>query len=105
MSRFADKIDRFDAADIPDAGLPGHRGTHQCPHDRRGAVNGRRNGYIRTRAAGDGTGKCRRSVAALQSDLAGKLYVEFDPHDPERCIPAKLTKWVEDNGIIVSTRK
>jgi hypothetical protein len=43
-----------------------------------------------------------KTVTALQSDLAGKLYRNFDPHEPEKTIPQQLTKWLEDNGIIVS---
>jgi hypothetical protein len=42
-----------------------------------------------------------KTVGTLQSDLAGKLYKPFDPHDPEGTIPTCLTKWLEDNGIIV----
>lgn len=45
------------------------------------------------------------TVKALPSDLAGKLYKEFNPHDPEGTIPGQLTKWLEDNGIIVPPRK
>lgn len=42
-----------------------------------------------------------KTVETLQADLAGKLYKQFDPHDPEGTIPAQLTKWLEDYGIIV----
>ena len=42
-----------------------------------------------------------KTVETLQADLAGKLYKPFDPHDPEETIPAQLTKWLEDYGIIV----
>ncbi len=45
-----------------------------------------------------------RTVKILQADLAGKLYKEFDPHDPEGTIPGQLTKWLEDYGIIVPKR-
>ena len=45
-----------------------------------------------------------KTVETLQTDLAGELYKEFDPHDPEGTIPAQLTKWLEDYGIIVSKR-
>lgn len=41
------------------------------------------------------------TVETNQSDLAGKLYKAFDPHDPEGTIPGQLTKWLEDYGIIV----
>ena len=42
-----------------------------------------------------------KTVTSLQSDLAGKLYTPFDPHDPEGSIPEQLTKWLKDNGIII----
>jgi hypothetical protein len=42
-----------------------------------------------------------KTVETLQADLAGKLYKQFDPHDPEGTIPAQLTKWLEDYGIVV----
>jgi len=42
-----------------------------------------------------------KTVAATQSDLTGKLYKTFDPHDPEGTIPDQLTKWLLDNGIVV----
>lgn len=42
-----------------------------------------------------------KTVEVLQSDLAGKLYKPFDPHDPGGTIPNQLTKWLGDNGIIV----
>ena len=42
-----------------------------------------------------------QTIGTLQADLAGKLYKEFDPHDPEGTIPGQLAKWLEDNGIIV----
>jgi nucleoside 2-deoxyribosyltransferase len=42
-----------------------------------------------------------KTVETLQADLAGKLYKQFDPHDPDGTIPAQLTKWLEDYGIIV----
>ena len=42
-----------------------------------------------------------KTVDALQSDLAGKLYRNFDPHDPGKTIPDQLTNWLADNGIIV----
>lgn len=45
-----------------------------------------------------------KTVPTLQADLAGKLYKPFDPHDPENTIPAQLTKWLEDYGIIVPNR-
>jgi hypothetical protein len=42
-----------------------------------------------------------KTVETLQADLAGKLYKPFDPHDPEGTIPAQLTKWLQDYGIVV----
>jgi hypothetical protein len=45
-----------------------------------------------------------KTVVALQSDLAGKLYQPFDPHDPEKTIPDQLTNWLADKGIIVPKR-
>jgi hypothetical protein len=44
------------------------------------------------------------TVKTLQADLAGKLYKPFDPHDAEGTIPDKLTKWLEDNGIVVNVK-
>ena len=44
------------------------------------------------------------TVPALHSDLTGKLYKTFDPHDPEHTIPDQLTKWLCDNGIVVPRR-
>ena len=44
-------------------------------------------------------------METLQADLAGKLYKPFDPHDPEGTIPAQLTKWLEDYGIVVPKQK
>lgn len=45
-----------------------------------------------------------KTVDTLQADLAGKLYRPFDPYDPDTTIPAQLTKWLEDNGIVVPKR-
>ena len=45
-----------------------------------------------------------KTLEAIQSDLAGKLYKQFDPHDPEGTIPELLNKWLEDNGIVVPKR-
>jgi hypothetical protein len=45
-----------------------------------------------------------KTVKALQSDLAGKLYKNFDPHDPDKTIPKQLTSWLADKGIIVPSR-
>ena len=45
-----------------------------------------------------------KTLEAIQSDLAGKLYKQFDPHDPQGTIPELLNKWLEDNGIVVPKR-
>jgi len=42
-----------------------------------------------------------KTLANLQADLAGKLYKQFDPHDPEGTIPNQLETWLQDNGIVV----
>jgi nucleoside 2-deoxyribosyltransferase len=42
-----------------------------------------------------------KTAEKLQTDLAGELYREFDPHDPEGTIPEQLTKWLKDFGIVV----
>jgi hypothetical protein len=42
-----------------------------------------------------------KTLQTLQADLAGKLYKQFDPHDPESTLPDQLNKWLEDNGIVV----
>ena len=44
-----------------------------------------------------------KTLPTLQADLAGKLYKTFDPHAPERTIPRQLIKWLQDNGIVVTT--
>lgn len=45
-----------------------------------------------------------KSVKALQSDLAGRLYRNFDQFDPEKTIPQEMTSWLADNGIIVPNK-
>lgn len=45
-----------------------------------------------------------KTLPYLQADLAGKLYKEFDPHDPETTVPAQMNKWLSDNGIVVSKK-
>jgi hypothetical protein len=42
-----------------------------------------------------------KTLKTLQADLAGKLYKQFDPHNPEATLPDQLNKWLEDNGIVV----
>lgn len=44
-----------------------------------------------------------RTIKALQADLMGKLYRQFDEHDPAATIPNQLEGWLSDNGIIVRT--
>lgn len=46
-----------------------------------------------------------RTLPQLHSDLAGRLYRLFDPHDPEGTIPGQLSKWFEDQGIVVPRRE
>jgi hypothetical protein len=45
-----------------------------------------------------------QTLPQLQTDLAGRLYRNFDPHDPEGTIPQQLTAWFEDQGIVVSRK-
>lgn len=42
-----------------------------------------------------------RTVKEVQADLMGKLYKEFDEHDPAGTIPAQLERWLSDYGVIV----
>ena len=44
------------------------------------------------------------TLPQLPADLAGRLYRTFDPHDPEGTIPGQLSKWFEDQGIVVPQR-
>lgn len=41
-----------------------------------------------------------RTLKALQTDLIGKLYREFDPHDPLATIPAEISRWLADNEML-----
>lgn len=43
-----------------------------------------------------------KNMRTLHSDLAGKLYKEFDPHEPDETIPDQLSAWLRDYGIAVS---
>jgi hypothetical protein len=45
------------------------------------------------------------TVKTLQSDLAGRLYKNFDPFAPEKTIPDQMTKWLECNGIVVKSHR
>lgn len=42
-----------------------------------------------------------RTVKTLQADLMGKLYKEFDEHNPAGTLPEQLERWLIDNGVIV----
>ncbi len=41
-----------------------------------------------------------KTLKTLQTDLIGKLYIPFDPQDPEGSIPEVLEKWLRDKDII-----
>jgi hypothetical protein len=41
-----------------------------------------------------------KTLKALQTDLTGKLYKEFDPQDIEGTLPDKIKKWLSDKGIV-----
>lgn len=41
-----------------------------------------------------------RTLEALQTDIIGKLYKQFDPYDPIGTIPTELAKWLLDKGIV-----
>lgn len=45
-----------------------------------------------------------KNIKTLQADLAGKLYREFNPNEPEKTIPRQVTAWLKDNGIIITKR-
>jgi len=40
-----------------------------------------------------------KTLKALQTDLVGKLYREFDPQSPQRTIPAQIDSWLSDQGL------
>lgn len=42
-----------------------------------------------------------KTVKALQADLMGRLYKQFDEHDPQGTIPEQLKKWLKEYGIVV----
>ena len=42
-----------------------------------------------------------RTLNTLHTDLVGKLYRSFDPHDPENSIPGELFAWMDQKGFIV----
>jgi hypothetical protein len=39
-----------------------------------------------------------RTLAYLPTDILGKLYIPFDPHNPGGTIPEKIKKWIKDQG-------
>ena len=41
-----------------------------------------------------------KTLKTLHTDLVGKLYKAFDPQDPIKTIPDKITQWLSDKGII-----
>jgi hypothetical protein len=41
-----------------------------------------------------------KTLNALQTDLTGKLYKEFDPQDIEKTLPNQVEKWLSDKGIV-----
>ena len=41
-----------------------------------------------------------KTLKTLQTDLAGKLYKEFDSHDIAETMPAQIEKWLRDKGIV-----
>jgi len=40
-----------------------------------------------------------KTLKTLHTDLVGKLYRPFDPHNPAKTIPTELSKWIKDKGI------
>jgi hypothetical protein len=46
-----------------------------------------------------------RTLPSLQSDLIGKLYRQFDPHDAEGTIVPALTKWMSDKGLTPTSQE
>jgi hypothetical protein len=44
-----------------------------------------------------------KTLKTLHADLVSKLYRVFDPLDPIGTIPAELSRWLKDKGIIPST--
>ncbi len=44
-----------------------------------------------------------RTLKALHTDLAGKLYRTFDAFDPQNSVPAPLEKWLSDQEALAKT--
>jgi hypothetical protein len=42
------------------------------------------------------------TLKTLHTDLAGKLYKEFDPQNPTTSIPKELEKWLRDKDILAT---
>lgn len=42
-----------------------------------------------------------QTLPRLPSDIAGRLYHNFDPHEPEATIPPQIRQWLHDHGIVV----
>jgi hypothetical protein len=40
------------------------------------------------------------TLKSLQTDLAGKLYKQFDTNDIEHTLPEQIEKWLKDKGLI-----
>lgn len=41
-----------------------------------------------------------RTLNTLHTDIVGRLYREFDPHDTDKTIPDALMKWLSDRGFV-----
>jgi hypothetical protein len=41
-----------------------------------------------------------QTLETLHADLVGRLYDPFDPQDPARTIPPKVSKWLLDKGLV-----
>lgn len=41
-----------------------------------------------------------RTLKTLHSDIMGKLYRQFDPHDPGGSIPSELAQWIKDKNLV-----
>ncbi len=39
-----------------------------------------------------------KTLAYLPTDILGKLYTRFDPHNPGKTIPPEIKKWIKDQG-------
>jgi hypothetical protein len=39
-----------------------------------------------------------KTLAHLPTDILGRLYTPFDPHNPSGTIPDKIKKWIKDRG-------